>query len=91
MKVGIRATSIDDCDTLIKKYPSLKRFNHTEDIVIGNNGLKRFIGYIEINSLDDIISLIETVDQEIVFMRKPEWNNRYDCDYIIEIYDDWRE
>ena len=91
MKIGIKATSIDGYGILIEKYPRLKQFNYTEDVEIGNNGVKLITSYIEIDSLDDIISLIENVYEDIVIMRKPEWTNRYDCDYIIEIYDDWRE
>lgn len=91
MKIRIKATSVGSYDKVIDRYPCLKDFNYTE-ILYPNECSRPIIdSYIDIESLDDLISLINAVDQDIVLFRKPEWDPSCKSDYYVEIYDDWRE
>ena len=80
--------------SLLKYYPCLKDFNFVEKEFPSEifDDEKEYGGEIEINSVDELISLIRAVNYPLIFGDK--WfENRDEVieTNTIEIYDGWRE
>ena len=95
MKVCVETSRGNKGDKIVDRYPCLKCFNLIEIPYKDYYDDDKIKSYIEIESLGDILMLMDLTKHGIVFHRKSDWDEKmhgkYDCDYIIEIYDDWRE
>lgn len=95
MKVCVEATSRGVGCAVADRYPCLKEFNLIEVPYKSVGGLDRIRSYIEIAFLSDILDIMNGTGESVVIHKKDDCMEKcfgkYDCDYIIEIYDDWRE
>ena len=95
MKFAIEATSLQKRDKgIAEKYPCLKDFNLTWGVVHDScfDWPDEVVPYITIETPGDLAMLIDSTGEDIIIRKKREWEQEeYETDFIIEIYDDWRE
>lgn len=95
MKVCVETSHGYAGDEVLSRYPYLQNFNPIEVPYKDYYGDDKIRTYIEVAFLAEIIDLIDQTGESIIIHKKDDWieglNGKYDCDYIIEIYDDWRE
>lgn len=93
-----------DVDKMLEQYPVLYRFGFSikemafpmRTFIKDENGekiqqieeRKRHIGYVFLDSLEQLTELIKAVDNEVIISRSD--THRYGTEYEIEIYDGWR-
>lgn len=77
MKIRVEATSVWHDDNLFEAYPILAKFKH--EYVNEHN-------YIVIDSLEDLINLMDECKEELVLQR--HWDTN---ELLLEIYDTYRE
>lgn len=84
MKFSIHATSIrNDPQYLLDRYPCLNDYNF-EVKEYERESLRVVETYITIDTIEQLIKLMDAVDEELVIINGPEIP-------AIEIYDDYRE
>lgn len=100
MKFRIQSTRYDESpEQVLENYPMLKNFNHaieTKPVIypsISSRGdvftTNETYGYVNVDSLEQLIALKDVVGHYIVISEHPAINCK--GEYCIEIYDDWRE
>ena len=95
MKFCVETSRGNAGDEIISRYPYLQSFNPIEVPYKDSYGDDKIRTYIEVVFLAEILDLIDRFKESIIIHPKTDWteyvNGKYDCEYIIEIYDDWRE
>lgn len=84
MTIQVRNTNYSDTIRLIERYPKLAKFGYHDEELVMEWG-RGYEAKVVINSPEDFISLVETIDREIIISAVPG------CTPYIEIYDGWRE
>lgn len=76
MKIHVVRVYTNEPAEVISEYPCLEKYGWDD-------------GCININSLEELLSLYDEIDNPLIIYRQPVYFN--DNDPIIEIYDDYRE
>lgn len=95
MKICVTTSRGTEGHEIVDRYPCLERFNPIVTPYKDAYGDDKNKLYIEICFLADILDIMDGTKVSVVIHKKDDWMEecfgKYDCDYIIEIYDDWRE
>lgn len=92
MKFLIRTTDFYEVEDCIENYPELKRFNFKTERKEDHFDREIELGFIELNTIDELVKLMNTLDQSLIFFPfdlnsdEPAYNTP-----MIEIYDAHRE
>lgn len=92
MKFLIRTTDLYEVGDYVDKYPTLKRFKFKTEITKDHFDHEVELGFIELNTIDELVKLMNTLDQSLIFFPfdpnsdEPAYNTP-----MIEIYDAHRE
>lgn len=89
MKYRIESSGFyDNAERILKHYPCVKDFGYEEEVE-SNKYRTKHVGYVNIESLEELDRFMTAVDAPIIIMN----SNTNEVDHVpsIEIYDSYRE